>query len=657
MKYKVGDKARVRSDLVVNGTYPKGECRFIPSMSPFIGKEITIKGIHPSGIRYLIEENSDFWSDEMLEDVEEKFKLPEDGRWCVKATKENISILGDYWDKGCGLRKVYSHEYTIRNDVGKYWCSYNLASGSLLFSDSPGSNYTIKEKPNGLLEITFDQFKKYVLKSETTSVKEEVKFDAGKWYKVLNNWWGKFETIHNSGKRIKFSESITSSGKYDTTSKNIDIISELELLTNLSEIQQYLPEGHPDKLKKRTKKVEDLKYPDAVHCSSKEEHDKVKQFANIGDYEGDYYYLLGAQGRREKPWDGRCGSNQESRTTYTNYEFSDIIFPEEKIVNKEDDEFKIGAYIVFTSDFGSSKKGDVDKIKTVYGPEQIMLEKEGISWGRLGEGFSKRCKYFLTLEEAQRFSDELLCKNKVEAKPILSKEELLAEAKRRYPVGTKYKCANGIHTPGNEECFEITHGDELRFFEGSRQKIDAIGRGFVYYVGKWAEIISEPAVEESLKYVECIGLEEVNVMFWSQYFTIGEIYLAAVDDGTTTFRINGIWCDKSQFKPSTKEAFEKQNESNVQKIGSSSERYAITLDPFDAESSSDGIEVGKLPLDRSMGFYEQMEKMNTIEMALKLPPMGWIYNPYGETDYKLETIDSDEIYVPIIKTEVKQIKL
>lgn len=611
MKYKVGDKVRVRRDLVLWKQYCGRS--FTDTMSILSGKKVIIEKSNEGIYRLVEDEDKYAWTDEMLEDVEEEFKLPE--KWCIKATKENIGILGDYWDKGCGLREVYSHEDTIRNDVGKYWCSYNLASGNLLFSISPGSNHIIDSKPKGLLEITFDQFKKYVLKeSEPTPVKDDVKFEVGKWYKysaeyIHHKTYAKYSSNQSVGGRFYYDEIITENSGFKKGHNWSILTCKPVLLTDLSEIQQYLPENHPDKIKKRTKKVEDLKYPDVVHCVSKEEHYKVKQFANIGDYNGNCYYLLDAKSWRKEPWTGTCASNLESRTTYTNYEFSDIIFPEEK----------------------------------------------------------------------------------GETKPILSKKELLAEAKRRYPVGTKYKTASD----DSSNIFVLSSDD------WSNSLLDDVvyaeyGKGCLYYKGDWAEIISKPTVEKHPKYVECIGLKEVDASFWSHNFAVGEIYLVEEDNETTSFRINGAWCDKSQFKPSTKEAFDKQSKSGVKEKEelvqtemsqrqacnsckyhdncgtkgffcnasggqhypkyNSSERYIVAADPFDAESSSSVTESGKFPHVHD-DVFKRMNEMNMIRMASKLPSMGWIYNPYNQADCKLETIDSDEIYVPIIKTEVKQIKL
>lgn len=525
MKYKVGDKVRVRKDILTNKWY--GRWVFAEGMCHLIGGVVSINEV--LGDSYHIDEDICYITDEMLEDVEE-YK------------------------------------------------------------------------------------------------KEDVKFEVGKWYKysaeyINHKTYAKYSSNQSVSGRFYYDEIITENNGFKKGHNWSILTCNPVLLTDLSEIQQYLPENHPDKIKRKTKKVEDLKYPDAVHCSSKEQHDKVKQFANIRDYDGNYYYLIGAGGRREKPWDGTCGSNPESRTTYTNYEFSAIIFPEEK----------------------------------------------------------------------------------VETKSKLSKEELLAEAKRRYPVGTKYKCANGILSPGAEECFEITHGDELKFFDDSNQKIDAIGRWFVYYNGNWAEMVSGPTVEEEVidipEYIECIE-------GFSDYIIPGLIYKVIdkthVDSIILRCNITSNLSAGSNlyvsawlfaFKPSTKEAFDKQGKSGVKEkeelvqTGLSqsqacdsckyygeecakrkgcdatggqhypkddlSERYIVAVDPFDSESYSDGTEVGKFLSNKGMGFYEQMEKMCMQTYS----PMGLISGLYYIPAVPKDCFESDEIYVPIIKTEVKQIKL
>lgn len=67
MKYKVGDKVRVRSDLRVGKSY--GEHVFVHDMFKFRGKIVTIESVWKKG--YRIEEDAYWWTDEMLEPVEE----------------------------------------------------------------------------------------------------------------------------------------------------------------------------------------------------------------------------------------------------------------------------------------------------------------------------------------------------------------------------------------------------------------------------------------------------------------------------------------------------------------------------------------------------------------------------------------------------------
>lgn len=76
------------------------------------------------------------------------------------------------------------------------------------------------------------------------------KYEVGKWYKMNNCWYAKFLTIHGSGRYWRFSEEISSTSHYypnPSNCSNWESIT-IELLTDLSEIQQYLPDGHPDKV-------------------------------------------------------------------------------------------------------------------------------------------------------------------------------------------------------------------------------------------------------------------------------------------------------------------------------------------------------------------------------------------------------------------------
>jgi hypothetical protein len=68
MKYKVGDKVRIREDLITNKRY--NGLSFIPSMEQYKGKVATITNII-FGDHYIIDldDNDWCWADEMFEDI------------------------------------------------------------------------------------------------------------------------------------------------------------------------------------------------------------------------------------------------------------------------------------------------------------------------------------------------------------------------------------------------------------------------------------------------------------------------------------------------------------------------------------------------------------------------------------------------------------
>lgn len=69
MKYKVGDKVKVREDLIVGREY--GGWVFVEEMAEFLGKEVIIEGVI-SGACHTVCGNGWHWTDEMFES---KFNL------------------------------------------------------------------------------------------------------------------------------------------------------------------------------------------------------------------------------------------------------------------------------------------------------------------------------------------------------------------------------------------------------------------------------------------------------------------------------------------------------------------------------------------------------------------------------------------------------
>ena len=90
MKFKVGDKVRVREDLVIGSCY--GKERFVDGMKEYKGQIFTIKKIY--GGFYIFEKNLFNWTDEMLEKVKKEKETQE------KTFREVITDIkeGEVWE-------------------------------------------------------------------------------------------------------------------------------------------------------------------------------------------------------------------------------------------------------------------------------------------------------------------------------------------------------------------------------------------------------------------------------------------------------------------------------------------------------------------------------------------------------------------------------
>ena len=77
MKFKVGDKVRIRKDLEIDETY-KGYA-FVEKMKPWWGMLAEIKFIYVDGVfRINLDEGRFFWTDEMLEPFTDETDKPEE---------------------------------------------------------------------------------------------------------------------------------------------------------------------------------------------------------------------------------------------------------------------------------------------------------------------------------------------------------------------------------------------------------------------------------------------------------------------------------------------------------------------------------------------------------------------------------------------------
>lgn len=153
----------------------------------------------------------------------EGFKPPTDKELLLEEAKKRFPI-------GCRYKNTIGTEFTLELDSTTYYFTGNMiyahSGGGCLYDDGKWAEIISEETP---------------------------KFEVSRWYKINNCWYARFKTIHNSGNLWLFSEAISKSGYYSKESSNL-LMADIPrlnpiLLTDLTEIQTYLPDGHPDKIK------------------------------------------------------------------------------------------------------------------------------------------------------------------------------------------------------------------------------------------------------------------------------------------------------------------------------------------------------------------------------------------------------------------------
>ena len=134
-----------------------------------------------------IEEDKFIPKEEAIKSKE--FVLPE--KWAIKITEDNINILNDFLHSNRDKYKEYISNWRVSNQG--YHFHYPAISGPA------HSSKTIK---NGYTKITFEQFKKYILK-DSDEVKPKLmkkpKFKYNRWYKDPSNKWMCYLSSKNTG--------------------------------------------------------------------------------------------------------------------------------------------------------------------------------------------------------------------------------------------------------------------------------------------------------------------------------------------------------------------------------------------------------------------------------------------------------------------------
>ena len=87
MKYKVGDKVKIRKDLKVGEIY--GGCRFASGMQKLVGKIACIEVVSKGNECYRIDSNHFLWTDEMFEGkVKDNINISTNGNQVIAINEE-----------------------------------------------------------------------------------------------------------------------------------------------------------------------------------------------------------------------------------------------------------------------------------------------------------------------------------------------------------------------------------------------------------------------------------------------------------------------------------------------------------------------------------------------------------------------------------------
>lgn len=158
----------------------------------------------------------------------------------------------------CTTQEEWDFVQSKFNENGLYasqWNTYKEESCISLFKDDSRGGYTSRNHFK-IDRIDIVSFQEWCQQGGYT-MEKEVEFEVGKWYRY-DDWYLKY-LKHDDGLFIA-SEYISSDRIYSKGQSYFGSNDENKSLCSIEEIQQYLPEGHPDKIKSNDFKVGDWVY-------------------------------------------------------------------------------------------------------------------------------------------------------------------------------------------------------------------------------------------------------------------------------------------------------------------------------------------------------------------------------------------------------------
>lgn len=263
----------------------------------------------------------------------------------------------------------------------------------------------------------------------------------------------------------------------------------------------------------------------------------------------------------------------------------------------------------------------------------------------LSEGYSGSYKQ-ITFDQFKKW---VLKQDETSASPQTN-NSLLEEAKRRYSPGTRFRSSqnNKEYTVSSGSEFEHVSNDNIICLGVVPKETNILGE-YIYFCNKWAEIIEMPAKQSGVpEYVEM-----VRTYGNATAQTVGKIY--KTDGDSHWIDDDGAWrptlkdCLKDgDFKPSTKEAYERQQNTDKSLIG---RRVKIISD-----ETTDKLPIGSYHQITHDKYFKTNKTIfvdnrphSLIESEFELMPEGFVPPPkdwkpnVGEYIYFLEKVSYHEM--------------
>lgn len=330
----------------------------------------------------------------LVNDVEKCYILEHNGKHYIVGKAGCVPCDGKLDKPKFEVGKYYSFNWIYSNDGGNRTVIAKIKTINTITIDVSWRNYlwyndsfpkysnddTYKlDEIADIKELSIEEVQQYLPDDHPDKIIQN-NLIPGKWYKVkgLHEYIAKFIGIKDGyfitpGYYIQNGEYALICVEHN---KLIDIANRVFTEVPIEEVQQYLPDGHPDKIIKKKYTLKDLIDDEIiVYIDSQEEFDKIskagkkiKGFNHTTKYWGKYCYSFKY---------GSYSSNS-SKTNTGGYDtdciiitIDDIIFPEEPINY-------VGRYIKFlvaNTQNSGVRAGDIYKVIDIDGVDTIIFKR------------------------------------------------------------------------------------------------------------------------------------------------------------------------------------------------------------------------------------------------------------------------------------------